>query len=40
MPRLLDEPDHWRDRAEEMIAMADGATDQAAKDTLLSIAAG
>ena len=40
MSRLLSEPEHWGQRAEQMIALADGATDPVAKETMLSIAAG
>src|SRR4051794_40465627 len=40
MTNLLDEPTHWRQRAEQMIAMAQGIADAAAKETMLNIAAG
>jgi hypothetical protein len=39
MSRLLDEPAHWRQRAEQMVAMAKTAPDAAAKETMLSMAA-
>jgi len=34
------EPEHWRGRAEELIAMAEEAKDPQTKATMLSIAAG
>ena len=37
---LLDEPEHWRERAEEVLSLADQANDPASKATLLDIAAG
>jgi DnaJ-domain-containing protein 1 len=40
MPYLRDEAQHWRERAEHMIGLADLANDQIAKETMLSIAAG
>jgi hypothetical protein len=40
MPRLIDAPEHWRERAEEMITFADQTNDRLAKETLLDIAAG
>jgi hypothetical protein len=40
LSRLLNEPEHWRQRAEQMITMADGLTDPVAKETMLSVAAG
>jgi hypothetical protein len=33
-------PRHWRERAEQMIALADGATDPVVWETMLSVAAG
>ena len=40
MSSTLQEPEHWRQRAEEMIVLADQASDPTAKQTMLSIAAG
>jgi hypothetical protein len=37
---LIDELQRWRDRAEEMLTMADEATDPVVKQTMLNIAAG
>jgi hypothetical protein len=37
---LIQEPQHWRERADQMLALADKATDTVAKETMLSIAAG
>jgi Arc/MetJ family transcription regulator len=39
MPSLMEEPQHWRERAEQMIELADQASDAVAKETMLSIAA-
>ena len=40
MPSLMEEPQHWRDRAEQMIALADQASDPITKEMMLSVAAG
>jgi hypothetical protein len=39
MPALLDDPEHWRSRAEEARAVAEQLSDPEAKRTMLRIAA-
>jgi len=39
MASFADEADHWRERAEQMIAYADQAKDPKTQDTFLNIAA-
>jgi hypothetical protein len=38
MPALLDDPEHWRSRAEEACAVAEQLSDPEAKRTMLRIA--
>jgi hypothetical protein len=38
MPALLDDPEHWRSRAEEVRAVAEQLSDAEAKRTMLRIA--
>ena len=35
----LDDPEHWRDRAEQVRTLADGISNQRARDSILAIAA-
>ena len=40
MSSILDEPEHWRERAEEMLTRADQTNDPVAKEMMLNIASG